>query len=69
VGKFDPMEVTFGWIRNTLELTKLALSENLRAEIERNPSLVIEGETEFAFDRGGDLLSPFQRVEETAGVR
>jgi len=69
VGKFDSMEVTFGWIRNTLELTKLALSENLRAEIERNPSLAIEEEMEFGFDGGGDLLSPFQRVEETAGVR
>jgi len=61
VGKFDPAEVTFGWIRNTLELTRLALSENLRAEIERNPSLAIDGETEFNFDGAGNLLSPFQR--------
>jgi hypothetical protein len=69
VGKFDPAEVTFGWIRNTLELTRLAFSGNLRGEIDRNPSLAIEGETGFDFDGGGNLLSPFQRVEETAGVR
>lgn len=69
VGKFDLAEVTYGWIRNTLELSRLALSENLREEIERNPSLTIESELEFAFDRGGNLLSPFQPVEETAGVR
>jgi hypothetical protein len=69
VGKFDLAEVTYGWIRNTLELSRLALSENLREEIERNPSLTIESELEFAFDRGGNLLSPFQLVEETAGVR
>jgi hypothetical protein len=61
VGKFDPAEVTFGWVRNTLELTPLALSENLRAEIERSPSLTIEGEIEFDFDGGGNLLSPFRR--------
>ena len=33
VGKLDPMEVTFGWIRSSLEVTRMALSENLRAEI------------------------------------
>jgi hypothetical protein len=69
VGKFDPAEVTFGWVRNSLELARLALSENLRAEIERDPSLVIEAETEFTFDRAGDLLSPFAQVEEAAAVR
>jgi len=67
VGKFDPAEVTFGWIRNSLELSRMALSANLREEIERNPALEIEGETEFSFDGRGDLASPF--VEETAGVR
>jgi len=60
VGKFDPSDVTFGWIRNTLELTRLALSENLRAEIERNPALAIEGETAFAFDAQGNLSTPFR---------
>ena len=69
VGKFDPMEVSYGWILNTLELSRLALSENLRGEIERNPSLTIKGELEFGFDGGGNLISPFQRVEKAAGIR
>ena len=30
VGKFDPCQVTIGWIRNTLELSSMALSENIR---------------------------------------
>jgi len=33
VGKFDPAEITIGWIRNTLELEMLALSQNLAEEI------------------------------------
>jgi hypothetical protein len=62
VGKLDPMEVKFGWIRNSLEVTRLALSENLRREIAGNPLLQIEGETEFRFGGDGNLLSPFARV-------
>jgi hypothetical protein len=42
-GKFDPAEVTMGWIRNTLELGSMSLTENLRAEIEKNPMLEITG--------------------------
>ena len=41
VGKFDAREVTVGWIRNSLELAQLAMSENLRPAIERNPMLEI----------------------------
>jgi hypothetical protein len=56
VGKFDPKQVTIGWIRNSLELATLRLSENLRPEIEANPMLEIVGEAEdFAFDAEGDL--------------
>ena len=44
VGKFDPADVTIAWIRNTLELGKLALSENLIGEIEKNPLLEIAGQ-------------------------
>jgi hypothetical protein len=43
VGKFDPAEITMGWIRNTLELGTLALSDNLEDEIGRNPALEIVG--------------------------
>jgi hypothetical protein len=56
VGRFSAREVTFGWIRNTMELRELALSENLRAEIEANPALEIIGEPEpFPFDPEGNL--------------
>ena len=45
-----------GWIHNTLELTPIVLSENLRAEIERNPLLeIVEGPMELEFDAAGDL--------------
>ena len=56
VGKFDMQAVRIGWIRNSLELTPLALSENLRAEIEQNPLLeIVEGPMELEFDAAGDL--------------
>ncbi len=56
VGKFDQEAVTIGWIRNTLELGTLALSENLADEIARHPELEIAGPP-FAleFDRDGNL--------------
>src|SRR5688572_25465677 len=56
VGKFDMKEVTFAWIRNSLELKVLELSANLRSEIEANPNLEIIGESRpFPFDRDGNL--------------
>ena len=56
VGKFDMNEVRIGWIHNSLELTPMVLSENLRGEIERNPLLeILEGPMELEFDAGGDL--------------
>jgi hypothetical protein len=56
VGKFDMQEVRIGWIHNTLELTPMVLSENLRAEIERNALLeIVEGPMELEFDAVGDL--------------
>ena len=42
VGKLDLSEVTLGWIRNTMELGRVALSENLRATLEADPMLEIE---------------------------
>jgi hypothetical protein len=60
VGRFDPLEVTIGWIRNTLELACLAISENLRGEIERNPLLeIVEDPRELEFDHDSNLVSPF----------
>jgi hypothetical protein len=58
VGKFDPTEVTMAWIRNTLELGTMALTENLVGEIEKNPMLEITGPPfEPAFDTSGNLGS------------
>src|SRR5690242_6682707 len=51
VGKFEMGEVTVGWIRNTMELSLLALSENLRPRIERSPLLeILSGPLEMEFD-------------------
>jgi len=68
VGKLDLGEVTIGWIRNTMELGRLAISENMRARLERNPELEIESTIDFEFDGAGNLLSPFAPIEETAGA-
>jgi hypothetical protein len=68
VGKLDMAEVTFGWIRNTMELTRVAVSENVRGELEKNPALEIESAIDFDFDGDGNLISPFLQVEETAGA-
>jgi hypothetical protein len=56
VGKVDLSEVTFGWIRNSLELGFLKLSENLRDQISKNPLLEIVGPAEeIDFDAEGNL--------------
>ncbi|HET8549148.1 MAG TPA: hypothetical protein VFL57_14125, partial [Bryobacteraceae bacterium] len=55
VGKFDPADIEIGWIRNSLELGVLAFTENLRPEIESNPSLEILETRPWEFDSAGDL--------------
>ena len=56
VGKFKQEDVTIAWIANSMELANLRLSENLRAEIEANPMLTIEGAPEtLDFDESGNL--------------
>lgn len=58
VGKLDMKDVTFGWIRNTLDLTPLVLSENLLPQIKANPILEIMGDAvPMEFDSHGDLIS------------
>ncbi len=59
-GKEDPAGVTYGWIRNTLEIDRVALSQTLRAQIDGRPQLEIEGEIEVRWDQGGNLVSPFE---------
>jgi hypothetical protein len=67
VGKLDLSQVTFAWIRNTMELGRLAISENLRPAIQANPLAEIEAVVDFEFDGAENLVSPFAPVLETAG--
>src|SRR6185369_17085802 len=62
VGRLAMDEVTYGWIRNTMELTRLALSENVCAEVEQNLLLQIEATIDLEFDTTGNLISPFVEV-------
>lgn len=56
VGKHDLSKVTIGRIRNTLCLTDVELSENMRAEVEANPNLtIIEGPYDFPIDASGNM--------------
>ncbi len=66
-GRVSPAEVTFGWIRNSMELAQLKLSENLRQEIDGNSLLEIIGPAEeMVFDAAGDLVGSPLAVEEVA---
>ncbi len=56
VGRLDTRKVTIGWIDNTLNLSLLALSENLLPEIQQNPNLEVLGEPhEIQFDPADNL--------------
>ncbi len=56
VGKHDLSLVTIGRIKNTLSLTLVELSENLRPEIEANANLeIVEGPYEFPLDGEGNM--------------
>ena len=59
VGKADAAQVTYGWIRNTLEVDRLAISANLREQINRQAHLELESETDVTWDEEGNLVSPF----------
>ncbi|MBI2683270.1 MAG: hypothetical protein HYX26_08670 [Acidobacteriales bacterium] len=54
-GKVDLNDVTYGWIRNTLELDRIALSENLLPALRNNPLIEIVGTREMEFDAAGNL--------------
>jgi len=56
VGKHNIEDVRFGWIDNTLELSLIALSDNMRAEIAGNPLLeIVEESHHLPFDDDGNL--------------
>ncbi|MDP9170777.1 MAG: nickel-dependent lactate racemase [Acidobacteriota bacterium] len=56
VGKHRIEDVRIGWIENTMELTPMALSENMRAEIVAHPLLeVVEDSHDLPFNAEGNL--------------
>jgi len=69
LGRLDTREATLGWIRNTLELDELMISENLRSQLEANPALEILGDPQpLEFDPGGNLVEMLSGVAEPAAV-
>ena len=55
-GRLDPKDVTFGWIRNTQDLTLMAFSEGLRGQLEANPAIEILGPARsICYDNQGNL--------------
>lgn len=60
VGLEDLAQAKIGWIRNTLEIATLALSENLAAEAGAQIACELAGGPwRLRFDAAGNLLSPF----------
>jgi hypothetical protein len=55
VGKLDMSEVTVGWVRNSAEIARIAITANLRSKIEANPTLEIVAELDWPFDADGNL--------------
>ena len=58
-GQLDVAHVTYAWIRNTLELGRLAMSDNLRIRLEGPPEIEIERPIDVNWDDDGNLVSPF----------
>ena len=58
-GRVDPAQATYGWIRDTLRLDRLAVSPNLREKIAALPHADIEDEIDVKWDDYGNLVSPF----------
>jgi len=56
-GKTDIDDVTYGWIRNTLEIDRLAVSCNLRTALAGLAQ--VEDEIDVTWDDAGNLVSPF----------
>ena len=61
VGKLDTRDVTFAWIRNTLELSQLVVSESLSDQLEAVADLRVEGGPfQLKFDSQGNLEDPWE---------
>jgi hypothetical protein len=63
-GRLDAADVTYGWIRNTLELDRLAISPNLRGAIDGQPYVEIDGEIVVEWNQG-NLVSPLTAAGRT----
>lgn len=69
VGRLDTRDVTLAWIRNTLDLDTLLVSENLRAEIEANPIGEIAGDPQpIEFQDDGNLVEMLAGTGEQVAV-
>ena len=56
-GKLDVSEVSIAWIRNTMDINELMISENLLDEVRQNPEVEILGEAhEIEFAADGNLV-------------
>ena len=58
-GRLEAADVTYGWIRNTLALDRVALSPALRHAVAADPRVEIEGEVAVTWDGAGNLVSPW----------
>ena len=55
-GRLNAAECTVAWIRNTMELSEMRVSENLLDELRANPQIEVVSEAQpFAFDAEGQL--------------
>jgi hypothetical protein len=56
-GKIDVGEVTYAWIRNTLELGRVAISPNLLTAASSQPDVEVLRDIDTLWDPSGDLLT------------
>jgi hypothetical protein len=57
VGRTDPAQMRIGWITNTMELGLFAFSENVLAEVRKDPALaVVSPPIDLPWDAEGNLL-------------
>ena len=57
-GKLNPSDISIAWIRNSMDLSELMISENLLDEVRQNPEIEILGEPqEIEYDSGGNLIN------------
>jgi hypothetical protein len=64
-GKTEADHVTYAWIRNTLELSDIAVSANLHAHVS-GAHVEVTREIDVAWTAAGNLISPFAAIESTS---